>query len=203
MSQKPETTSLQSQALPSSQNASHRSTKVDPLARRRLLLSGLGKGAAVIGAAVPLQTLASSVLVCNGSSGKNGLCTVSGFQSAMHSFGGGGTVTQVQARGWSAAKWGEGQTFNEGPANPWPIPEDTLFRSVFGGNSTATLYEVVQTNTTNAHWVAAYLNGIKYYPTSFPYPAITNGGVTGVREWYFHPQSAQALSLFMQLEANF
>jgi hypothetical protein len=29
---------------------------------------------------------------------------------------------------------------------------------------------------------------------------VTTGGVTGVREWYSSPQSAQALALFTQLE---
>ena len=205
MSQKPEATSPESEGLPSNQAATRRSTKVDPLARRRLLLSGLGKGAAVVGVAVPLQTLAASALVCNGSSGKNGLCTVSGFQSAMHSFGAGSS--QVQAKGRNRSLWAQG-TVPYGapagtppqPANAWPVPYTTLFKTIFGGTSTLTLFQVVQSDTPAAHWVVAYLNGVKYYPTTFPYPGVTAGGVTGVKDWYSHPQSAQALALFTQLE---
>lgn len=203
MSLKPESTSFESQAVPSS-DAPRRSPKVDPLARRRLLLSGLGKGAAVIGVAVPIQTLAASALVCNGSSGKNGLCTVSGFQSAMHSFGAG--TAQTQAAGRASFVWGQAKFEFPPPSSPqplvaWPVPHTTLFKSIFGGTSTLTLFEMLQQgNTPESHWVTAYLNAAKYYPTTFPYPTVSTGGVNGVREWYGSAQSTQALALFTQLE---
>jgi hypothetical protein len=210
MSQMPEATSLESQAQPSGRPAARQSTKVDPLARRRLLLSGLGKGAAVVGVAVPLQTLASTMLVCNGSAGKNGLCTVSGFQSAMHSFGGPSGPTQIAARGRAQFVWAYPKPPASYPSPPvppqpnvaWPasVPHTTLFKSVFGGSSTLTLFQVIQNGGTQASWITAYLNAAQYYPTSFPYPPVTTGGVTGVREWYSSAQSAQALSLFTQLE---
>ena len=49
--------------------------------RRRLLLRGIGKGSALLAAAVPIKTLASTPSVTvNGQ-----ICTVSGTQSAAHS----------------------------------------------------------------------------------------------------------------------
>jgi len=206
MPHKPEATSLESQALPPGRPAARRSTQVDPLARRRMLLAGLGKGAAVVAAAVPIQTLAANALVCNGSAGKVGLCTVSGFQSAAHSFGAGSS--QVPARGRNLSLWAQVKTVWNPPSPPpppeptytWPVPHTTLFKTIFGGSSTLTLFQVVQSDTPAAHWVVAYLNAAQYYPASFPYPMITTGGVTGVKDWYSHPQSAQALTLFTQLE---
>lgn len=57
------------------------------VARRRMLLKGLGKGSAVLAAAVPLQTLASQSVFTN--PGKDGAlairCGISGMTSGIHS----------------------------------------------------------------------------------------------------------------------
>ena len=64
------------------------------LTRRHALLKGLGKGAAVIGVGVPLQTLASQSVFTN--PGKGGApvirCGISGMTSGVHSRG---TATSV------------------------------------------------------------------------------------------------------------
>src|SRR5437867_1070846 len=59
-----------------SASGAHRS-----LSRRRILLKGIGKGSAILAAAAPIKTLASTPSVtANGQ-----ICTISGVQSAVHS----------------------------------------------------------------------------------------------------------------------
>jgi len=181
------------------------------LARRRALLSGLGKGGAVLAAASPIKSMAggSFVLTCQSQKTDHTvIATVSGSQSAAHSFVAGGGVTQVPACGKKASTWC-------GSGTSWPTgcsKTTTTFKGCFGSNppgtpsgSTPLLMDCLKGTygADCAHWSAAYLNGCGYYQSGqgkFPYPHITGSNLKGVKDWYTDADAAKALAFFTSLE---
>jgi len=169
---KPESHSQAPQSAPSPVSG-HLSPQA--LQRRSALLRGLGKGSAVIAAAVPIQTLAVPRLT-------ERLCTVSGVQSNVGS--GRTALTTATCIGFSP-------THYKSTAN-WPnvtgslpntpkfavsgktVRKAATFASIFGGGSGNTLMDILNgvsgTNPDEKVWVAALLNGQKMpmnYPTQY------------------------------------
>lgn len=139
-------------------------TDVSSMDRRRVLLKGLGKGSAVVAATIPIQTLAntSTVYIC----GDNRQCTVSGIQSAAHSFSSG--IAKVTASGKGAAYWDEKNPNYDKPQN-WKDYKDIPFggsalAAYPSATSTKTLWELLKPGSTatldQKTWVYAYLNAI-------------------------------------------
>lgn len=164
----------------------------DVMMRRRLLLRGATGGAAALAALKPVGALATSgtstVLVCKNGLNKTSLCTLSGVQSAAHSFG--PNIQKIQAAGkrltyWSA-RTGATSSSCGTPNNAWPKAAEPL---VAPGNKVSTLlsnstYANVkmldllnsQPSSDEAQFIVAYLNATSHYndvgPTSaksFPY----------------------------------
>ena len=141
------------------------------LARRKMLLTSLGKGSAVVAAAaLPLKALAATPTVTsiNGPGGAPVRCTISGAQSGVHSKE---TITATCA-GRKPSSYGP-------PAvsilTPWPgnLKKSTPFNVVFLSSPvTSTLINIIQTApvSDNAYWIAAFLNALSGLPvTNFPY----------------------------------
>ena len=152
----------------------------DPLARRRMLLKGLGKGAAVLAAAVPLKTLATQSSTCT-HPGNNGApvirCGISGMQSGI-----GSRQTYTVCEGYSPGWWG--QVLNDSnprtPKRAWPTDYNEKCNVKFpkeGLNKNGvipTLYQVMDdpsyANTDTRHWICAWLNALSGGPKgNFPY----------------------------------
>lgn len=175
------------------------------LARRKMLLTSLGKGAAVVGAvAVPMQSLAAIGSLSLTANGKR--CTISGAMSAVHSNQAPLPVCSGRMPSFysSVKNWprydkqtnplatnpvtgsGGGLTFNK----------DTIFTSLFGSGSTLTLINLLAGPTSEfTHWTTALLNGTDVSAagntTNFPYTA------QQVIDLYNNPaRSADALSFF-------
>ena len=180
---------------------------LNALGRRRALLSGLGKGGAVLAAAVPLQSLAgSTVLTCHNQTGGTVIATVSGSQSAAHSFAAGGGITQVPACGKSVKYWCNQTSWPNGCK-----PSKTCYKDIFGDypspcKSTTTCLTILQNPTSYgdcAHWIAAYFNGATCYLAGagvFPYPHTKTGGLNGVLDWYVDANKSRAISLFKTIQ---
>ncbi|WP_157979415.1 hypothetical protein [Rhodoferax ferrireducens] len=145
------------------------------IARRRILLQGVGKGAAVLAATVPIQTLAGQSLLTF--DGKH-QCSVSGMTSGVHSK----TPTNTPVcGGYSPGWWGQSMTVSGKlvPKRTWPaLPKfwtyktkcSTVFtKRTLTGNPT--LFEVMNppnfANTDEFHWICAWLNALS---TSFNFP---------------------------------
>ena len=151
----------------SKNNWSTESFSAEATARRRVLLKGVGRGAAVLAATVPIRTLAGQQ------------CTASGMNSALASLGPGGVP--VCAAGFTALYWGASNSLTPpGPVHNWPssvVPGDTC-KSIFGKFTLTTLampqptlFQVVNASAFAAsderHWICAWLNA-KSVP-GFPY----------------------------------
>lgn len=144
----------------------------DALARRRALLKGLGKGAAVLASSVPLKTLASTSVFTN--PGKGGApvirCGLSGMQSGVHSRE---TVTDT-CGGYSpgfykkSGNWPSGTNPNATCVSVFS--NCTLTMPSSAGTRPATLLEVMNNfeSSDEFHWIAAWLNGIAGV-FNFPY----------------------------------
>lgn len=154
------------------------------IARRRILLKGVGKGAAVLAAAVPIQTLAGQSLLTF--DGKH-QCSVSGMHSGVHSATPPNTPL---CGGYSPGWWGQSETVKGKmvPKRPWPTlpngwtfdtPCDAVFTQCTLRNtdgSKPSLFQVVEpkepisrfANTDEFHWVCAWLNALSH-SFNFPY----------------------------------
>lgn len=168
------------------------------LARRRVLLKGLGKGSAALAVVVPIQTLAANTII-----GGTKLCTVSGVQSNVGSHN---TGTQTTCSGYqpshyaTLANW---PGYSSSPARATntvdgiTFDETAYFNTVFGGGSSssnaAKLLTIVTSGSPEPEqvWVTALLNAIKN-PVGFNFPYTP----TQVRAFYAGPQAAQALAFF-------
>lgn len=169
------------------------------MARRRVLLGGVGKGAAVLAATVPLQTLAVQNLLTF--DGKH-QCSVSGMHSGVHS----ATPTNTPiCGGYSPGWWGQSESGPPlRPKRAWPaLPNGWTYNTkcsavftkrVLSGDPT--LFQVMQpgsySNTDEFHWICAWLNALSH-SFNFPY--------TGqqVLDFYFAPGAgvaADALEFF-------
>ena len=131
------------------------------VARRRVLLKGVGKGAAVLAATVPIQTLAGqSVLTTD----LNHQCTMSGAHSGVHS----ATMTTTVCGGYNIAHWAAGGGGNSPPLpNTWPsLPSPWTFATrtslvLTSSTLTTTLIQVLRASPTpEAHWICAWLNAL-------------------------------------------
>jgi hypothetical protein len=145
------------------------------VARRRALLRGVGKGAAVLAATAPLQTLAGQSLLTF--DGKH-QCSVSGQHSGVHS----ATPTNTaRCSGFRPDYWGQPATSGPGPLRTWPTDYRQKFINIFtqsGFSNSITLFQVMQnngqfTNADERHWLCAYLNALASATSSlnFPYSA--------------------------------
>lgn len=150
------------------------------VARRHLLLKGLGRGSAVLAATVPIQTLAGQSLLTF--DGKH-QCSISGMQSGVHS----ATPTNTPTcGGYSPGWWGQTTTNSKGqlvPRRPWPISNPNApCVNTFGAcklrnpdGSQASLFDVMSpkaggkfSNTDEFHWICAWLNALSH-SFNFPY----------------------------------
>ena len=150
------------------------------VARRRALLRGVGKGAAVLAATAPLQTLAGQSLLTF--DGKH-QCSVSGQHSGVHSATPSSTLT---CSGFNPNYWGQAAAVNgngngASPLRTWPTDYKQKFINIFthsGFNNSITLFQVMQnngqfTNADERHWLCAYLNALSSVTSglNFPYTA--------------------------------
>ena len=134
----------------SKNNWSDETFSVDAAARRRALLKGLGRGAAVLTATVPIQTLAGQI------------CPSSGTMSARMSQG--TAPAENCPSGFSVAYWA--QTNGDKPPSPtnkWPIgaPPSARYRSVFTSSSNNKTMLHIMTDESycdEKHWICAWLN---------------------------------------------
>lgn len=147
------------------------------VARRRILLKGVGKGTAVLAATVPIQTLAGQSLLTF--DGKH-QCSVSGMHSGVHS----ATPTDTAVCGGYSPGW-YGQSNTDGTPKHWPsgvnynAPVTSVFHNFRRTNddgSTPTLFQVMDpkdksgkfSNTDEFHWICAWLNALSH-SFNFPY----------------------------------
>lgn len=153
------------------------SLSADALMRRRLMLRGASGGAAALAALQPIGALAtgqSTVLTCLNAQGKESLCSVSGVQSAAHSFG--PNITKIQAKGKAKSYWKN--NLGAWPASTTCTPTTTV-STLFAGanNGSKTMLQVLtdHAGTIEADFIGAYLNGSALYATTptalknFPY----------------------------------
>ena len=138
-------------------------------ARRKMLLTSLGRGSAVVAAAsLPLKALAAIPAVTLLNLGPQVRCTISGMQSGVHSKE---TIRETCA-GRKPSSYGPPTTALN---TPWPgnLDKGTPFSLVFTNSSeTRTLIQIIQSDPTtdNAYWIAAFLNSLSSLPVSnFPY----------------------------------
>jgi hypothetical protein len=136
--------------------------------RRYILLKGVGRGSAILAAAVPIKTLASvpSVTITGE------ICSVSGTQSVVHSQPKGlpPCAGSRPAKYATLANWPTGRPYT---VNGKSIDQNTPFNSVFGAGSSLGMFAILNRPVSDeSHWIAALLNAIKA-PASpvFPYTA--------------------------------
>ena len=156
-------------------------------ARRKMLLTSLGRGSAVVAAAaLPLKALAATPTVTsiNGPAGAPVRCTISGAQSGVHSKE---TITLTCAGR-------KPSSYDVSTAWPGGVNKNAKFKVVFISSSETTkLIDIIQTAPTsdNAYWIAAYLNAQPGSPASnFPYTP------TEVQDLFNGTNKANALNFF-------
>lgn len=133
------------------------------LARRHLILKGVGKGSLLVAAAVPIQTLAGTgMLTGRGANGEPAVrCSVSGMQSGIHS----AAPSAGTCGGYSPGWW---KQHKDNPHQNWPgsVNPNAVITTVCSGSNLmvggqlATLWQVASEfpNTDECHWVCAWLN---------------------------------------------
>lgn len=136
--------------------------------RRYVLLKGIGRGSAILAAAVPIKTLASVPSVT--ANGK--ICSVSGTQSLVHSQPKGLPLCagSMPAKYSTLANWPAGRPYT---VSGKTVNRNTPFIDVFGAGSNLGLLAILnQPLSEESHWIAALLNAIKAPATPvFPYSA--------------------------------
>ncbi len=142
----------------------------DKVARRRLLMSGLSGGAALIAAASPIKALAGT------STCSTQQCSISGMKSANHSFKPGECADPCG--GYSPGWWGQNwKTDKVTPRRAWPIDPNIRVKSLLRHSSvsdTLSLFELMgnsqYSRRKERHWICAYLNAFAPPPGfKFPY----------------------------------
>lgn len=163
----------------------------DAQARRRLLVKGLGKGAAVVAVATPIHTLAAPVIVGGGK-----LCTVSGVQSNVGSGRTGGMTSTCSGytplhyntlANWPGHSAGTATNTVDGIT----FTQTTPFNAVFGGADATPLLTVLTATpgSDNAAWVTALLNAISN-PAGFNFPYSPHA----VRAFFLDPVPANVMN---------
>jgi hypothetical protein len=145
----------------------------DALARRRMLLKSVGKGATVMTAAsVPMHSLASIRTITN--IGKNGApkvgCGISGMMSGVHSQEPSTTAT---CSGYSPGRYKKIENWPQSCNTDYgSFNKDTKFLSLFGGGLDKGLLAIMNENSSSDefHWITALLNGCGGVPTTFNFP---------------------------------
>ncbi len=172
------------------------------LQRRRMLLRGVGKGAAVVGAAVPMQTFAANILRTPGGDGKpSHVCSMSGGTFPSNRAPDVNTCSGKSAAYWADTNtpWPQARvTIRQNPmvkqamsASAWS--RETRFSDVFGGTSQETLGRVLSgSQGEHQTWVRALLNAHDGYPASFPYSP------TEVVQLYQDPGKRTAATTFFR-----
>lgn len=186
----------------------------DVATRRRLLLSGIVKGSAVVASAIPIKSLAyTSSITADGL-----ICTISGVQSAAHSqstalrtCGGFSPGKYKKIENWpnyqafacqaspkSGKKKDVGTTCETGTASNTvgnkTFTQDTSFYEIFGGGSSNSLISLMKNNAgfvTEFHYIAALLNAIQA-PAGYVFPYSAEEVVA----LYAGPQQSIALGFF-------
>ena len=185
---------------------------VKDLNRRRLLLKGAASTGATVAALQPIGALAtipsgSTVLTCPSSvaGAKETNCTVSGVQSAAHSFA--SNITKIPAGGKAISYWSA--TTNGVPNKRWNCSTLTKVSALFpycnSTYSNKTLLDMLKnySGTTEAGYICAYLNGTNFYsdpPTNikcFPYSA-----AQVQTYWNDTKKRASALALFQRISTQ-
>ena len=159
--------------------------------RRYILLKGIGRGSAILAAAVPINTLASVPSVtANGQ-----LCSVSGTHSAVHS-----QATQLPTcGGLSPGYYMKIEHWPNSPATTYTVGvkifnQNTKFSTVFGAGMKVPMLTIMQTppnNNDEFHWIAALLNAIKA-PAGYVFPY----SASEVLALYAGTQQMAALTFF-------
>ncbi len=144
--------------------------------RRRLLLKGIGRGGALIGASVPLKTLAGQRLL---TSDFKHNCNISGMQSGVHSV----SPSNPVCTGFVPPYYGQSKDNGATPCNPWPsLPNGWNFgtrcRTVFRRSALTgapSLFKVLNqpayAQSDERHWICAWLNALRGADLNFPYTA--------------------------------
>jgi len=150
------------------------------LARRQMLLKGLGKGSAVLAAAtVPMHSLATTGTITN--TGKGGepavRCGISGMMSGVHSRE---TFTTV-CSGYSPGRYKKIENwpnYRASAVDAWnsvngkSFHKTTKFSEVFGGGLAKGMLDIMNDDESSDefHWIAALLNAVGGAPSSFNFP---------------------------------
>jgi len=160
---------------------SNEAFSADATARRRVLFKGLGRGAAVLTATVPIQTLAGQV------------CPSSGTMSARVSQG--TAPAENCPSGFSPAHWSESTRIRSStPYKKWPNGADHLARynSVFlESHNSKPMFNIMKdsVDSDERHWICAWLNS--YEVPKFPY---TPAKVIALSNPTYSAQYADALA---------
>jgi hypothetical protein len=142
--------------------------------RRRLILSGVLKGSALVAGAVPIKSFAStSSITANGK-----LCTISGTQSAAHSqkailptCGGLSPGYYKMVSHWPNYNGSAKPPVATNTVNGKTFTQNTPFNTVFGSGPSQTLIYIMlnSPSTPEFHYIAALLNAIKA-PSGYVFP---------------------------------
>jgi hypothetical protein len=140
-------------------------------ARRKMLVSSVGKGSVVLAAAsVPMHTLASTTTRCKTDGVKAPVvwATVSGCHSAV-----GSRHTEVPvSSGHSCTHYQSKSCWPKYSASNDQSDCSKKFKDIFGGTDTRTCFDIVTKSPTSdkCHWIVAYQNALKCGVTNnFPY----------------------------------
>ncbi|MBB2487302.1 hypothetical protein H5407_18870 [Mitsuaria sp. WAJ17] len=180
--------------------AATRGLSAEALARRRMLLKTAGTGGvATLAALSPMKAMAGGVTlaVCSSATtGKAVICTISGVQSAAHSFHG---ETYPNAWGYSPGWWGQ-STYVNGklvPARTWPCNYNVTVGSILirasSSTKNLTLFTLMNnsaySNTPERHWLCAYLNALAYETNT--------GWDKGRTGWAFPYSSTDVINFYL------
>lgn len=162
--------------------------------RRRLLLKGVGRGSALLGATVPLKTLAGTRVITFDAT----QCTVSGMQSGVHS----ASPSNLTCKGYTPSSWGQSVN-NAGlvPVKAWPTgvnPGAACTTVLINCKLTvlskpATLFQIVNQFPTSddAHWLCAWLNAQVPTTANLNFPYSTDSVLR-----FYSSSSSNALAFF-------
>lgn len=154
------------------------------LARRHILLKGLGKSSAVLAAGIPISTLAAPTTL-----GGEHLCTVSGVQSNV-----GSRVKDANVcMGYKPTHYLNNSGSATDPNKISPQNANKQFNEVFGGGSSSKLKDILTSvaDSNEKVWVTAWLNALSA-PANFYYPYTA----AEVLKLYSGSDSAKALEFF-------
>ena len=166
----------------------------EAVARRHLLLKGLGRGSAVLAASIPLKTLASTSVFTN--RGANGAAVIQCSVSGMNSVAPSQSTTSQVCSGYNPTRYQNGDSWPSG------VKKNLRVTSIFPScklltnkGLAPTLLQVMKMGPSvpDFHWVGAYLNaqpGAVPIGWNFPY----NGAQ--IQAFYAATPNTRALAFF-------